>query len=314
MKYSFIVILNILLIFFAKAQVGNSKDIIIKNNVKSSLEKHCFTNSSGSCSVIFEAYDRRGNMTEWNMGRLGTRYKYLYDQKNRKTATIWIDKIDSTKVDTIHFAYDGFDELILEDNNPYPHNSKYNMNSYDQKGRLIKRISSAKKHDNDSLVKAHIFEWTSFDKIKSEHFFTLKKGKEQDTLYSTLKTYEYDVYENLIQEIHYKDRDIVNTICYDYDASLRLIQKKEHDYDRIESANEYKYGGRDDIDVFLTTFTYDAKGRIKEKYTYFSDPCMSLDDHFTYKHFYKRNGLLNKVEASNTHRKIFTITYEYTFY
>ena len=197
---------------------------------------------------------------------------------------------------------------------PYAYNSKDNTNTYDAKNRLTKRISKSKSHDNDSIISTATFTWTAFDAIESKSIFSVIQGKEQDTLYSTLKIYEYDVYENLTQEIHYKDRDIINTICYDYDASLRLIQKKEHDYDRIESANKHKYGGRDDIDVFLTILTYDTKGRVKEKYTYFSDPCMSLDDHFTYKHFYKRNGLLKKVEASNKHRKMFTITYDYTFY
>lgn len=314
MKKILLIISSILAIYFSHAQVENTKEAIVKNKVKTSIEKHCFTGSSGSCTVIYEAYDRRGNMIEWDMGRLGTRYKYSYDNKDRKIATIWVNKIDSTKVDTIYFSHDIHNEIVSEKNNPYPYNSKNHKNYYDQKNRLIKRISKSKNHENDSIMKTHIFEWTPFDKIKSEKSFISKLEQEKDTLYPTLTTYEYDTYENLTKEIYYKDNKVVNTICYDYDASLRLIQKKEFDEDQIKSLNEYKYGGREDIDVLLTTFSYDSKGRIKEKYTYFSDPCMSLDDHFTYKHFYKRNGLLDRVEVFKEGKLRFTISYEYSFY
>lgn len=314
MKFNLIIILSFLSIYFSHAQVENTKEAIVKNKVKSSTERHCFTGSSGSCTVIYEAYDRRGNMIEWDMGRLGTRYKYIYDHKDRKVATIWVDKIDSTKIDTIRFSHDKHNEIVSEKNNPYPYNSKNFTNYYDQKNRLTKRLSKSKNHENDSIIKTHIFEWTSFDKIKSEKSFIIKIGQEKDTLYPALTTYEYDIYENLTREIHYKDNEIVNTICYDYDTSLRLIQKKEYDEKSIEFWNNEYAEYKDRIEYYSTKITYDSKGRIKEKYTYFSDPCMSLDDHFTYKHFYKKNDLLHKVEVSRENKLRFTISYEYSFY
>ncbi|AXG69741.1 RHS Repeat protein [Kordia sp. SMS9] len=314
MKTYLLSIIAIFSIYNSNAQVENTKEAIVKNKVKSSEERHCFIGSSGSCTVIYEAYDNRGNIIEWNMGRLGTRYKYQYDQKNRKVATIWIDKSDTTKVDTILFKYDEFDKLVSENNNPYPHNSENLKNWYDHKNRLIKQISRSKNHEQDSIISTTILEWTDFDKMKSEYRFSHKLDAENDTLYTHKKIYEYDSYENLTREVHSKNNEVFNTICYEYDASLRLIKKSTDNSNRIKMLNEHKYGNRKDIDVLLTTFTYDSQGRIKEKYTYFSDPCMSLDNHFTYKHFYKKNGLLDYVNVFEEEMLRFTISYKYTFY
>ncbi|WP_430411833.1 hypothetical protein [Kordia sp.] len=276
MRFSFLFILSFLSIHFVKGQVENNKEAIVKNKVKSSVERHCFYNSSESCTTFFKSFDKRGNVTEWNMGRLGGFSKYQYNDKNQKIASFWIHKSDTSKIDTLLFTYDSLNEIIFDGRDRF-------KNLYDAKDRLIKHIS-------------------------------INSNNKSDTPYTTFKSYEHDFYNNLTNEIHYENNEVVNSICYEYDSKLRLIQKKEYDTKYIVFRNKEYAEYKKPIEYFLTKITYDAKGRIKEKYDYHSDPCMSLDDHFTFKYFYKPNGLLRKATVFKKDKLKFTITYEYTFY
>ncbi len=311
MKFTLITILSFFSIHFTYSQVTNTKEAIVKNKVKSSTERYCFTNSSESCTTVYQAYDKRGNTVEWDMQRLGTKYEYVYDSKNRKIAKFWINKSATTKIDTTEYIYDTYNQIISKKTPEY---NKVYKNSYDEKNRLVKRIYTFTNQDKDSTAEIEIYTWTSFNKIKSEYFFTLKKGQEKDTLHSTFNSFEYDIYENLTRKIHYKDNKIINTICYDYDTSLRLSEQKEYDDESIEFWNSEYAEYKDRIEYYVTKITYDSKGRIEEKYTYFNDPCMSLDDHFTFKHFYKKNDLLQKIEVIAKDKIMFTISFTYTFY
>lgn len=301
------------IVFFQgiSAQIENDKNLIVKNKVKSSFEKHCFINSNSSCTSIFEKYDRKGNIIEWDMGRLGTRYKRVYNTKNQKVLTLWIDKIDPTQVDSIRYAYDKNNQLIKDQEKEFE-------NFYNKKQQLIKQINKSQNSEKNNVLETRTIGWTTFDKMESETITTEIVEVSKKTTYQKLETYykkyDYNQNNNLIKEIHYINDTIVNTIVYTYDTLNRLVEKREKDVSRIKNINRMKFGNRKDIDELITKITYNKNGSIKEKYTYFSDPCMSLDNHFLYKHVYKKNGLLERADAYENNTLVFTISYEYEYY
>ena len=293
------------------AQIGNDKTIIVKNKVKSSFEKHCFSGSNSGCTAIWEKYDEKGNSIEWNMGRLGSIYRNIYDRKNNKIFTLWVDKTDSTKIDTIAYVYDKRNKIIQEGLDTFE-------NFYNQKQQLIKQVSESININENIVRKTKNIHWTSFDKIKTEittvKILEVKKKTDLDKLRVYYKKYIYDDDNNLSKETHFHNDTLTNTIFYNYDSSNRLVKKREKDISRIETINSMKFGNREDISELITKISYDDNGFIKEKYTYFSDPCMSLDNHFLYKHFYLENGLLKSVDVYEKDYLVFTISYEYEYY
>ncbi len=293
------------------AQIGNGKDLIVKNKVKESFEKHCFTGSNSSCSAIWEKYDRNGNSIEWNMGRLGTIYRNVYDKNDNKIFTLWVDKIDTTEIDTIPLVYDKNNQLIQDGEEIF-------TNFYNSKEQLIKQLNESKNNEENIVRKTKTIDWTSNGKVKTEIIQTeiieTTKQTEYEKLKVYCKEYEYDKKDNLSREIHYKNDVVTNTIIYNYDSSNRLIEKKEQNISRIESINRMKFGTRPDITELVTRISYNENETIKEKYTYFSDPCMSLDNHYLYKHFYLDNGLLEKADVYEENNLVFTISYEYEYF
>ncbi|GAA3615381.1 hypothetical protein Q4Q39_01970 [Flavivirga amylovorans] len=293
------------------AQIGNDKDLIVKNKVKESFEKHCFSGSNSSCTAIWKKYDRKGNSIEWNMGRLGTIYRNIYDKNNNKIFTLWIDKIDTTKIDSIPYVYDGNNQLIQDSEETF-------KNFYNSKEQLIKQLSKSQNNEENIVRKTKMIDWTSFGKVKTEIIKTEIIETSKQTEYEKLKTYckayEYDNNNNLSKEIHYRDDVVTNTIVYNYDSSNRLTEKREKNISRIESINRMKFGNRSDITELATKISYNKNGSIKEKYTYFSDPCMSLNNHYLYKHFYLDNGLLERADVYEESRLVFTISYEYEYF
>ncbi|KAB1160516.1 hypothetical protein F7018_01175 [Tenacibaculum aiptasiae] len=293
------------------AQIENNKNLILKNKVKESFEIHCFSGSNSSCTSITEKYDRKGNSIEWNMGRLGMIRRNIYNKNNYKILTLYIDKLDSTKIDSIPYIFDKNNQLTQEGENKFE-------NFYNSKKQLIKQIT--KNHDNKKKIiqKTKTIAWTSFEKVKKETIETLLFETTKPTKYKKLDIsyveYEYDKKKNLIKEIHYKNNVIINTIIYTYDSSNRLIEKREKDIQEIELLNDIKFSKREDINELITKISYNKNGSIKSKYTYFSDPCMGLDDHYLYKHFYLKNGLLKKADVYKKSDLIFTITYQYEYY
>lgn len=97
----FKVIFTILLLAFnynAVGQPDNSKAVLVKNKVKSILEKTC----SGVCSAQYSEFDTRGNLIAFDFLRAGTRYRYIYNKQNEILMTLWIDKSESSKIDTLY--------------------------------------------------------------------------------------------------------------------------------------------------------------------------------------------------------------------
>ena len=293
------------------AQIGNEKDLIVKNKVKESFEKHCFTGSNSSCSAIWEKYDRNGNSIEWNMGRLGTIYRNIYDKKNNKIFTLWVDKIDTTEIDTITYVYDKNNQLIQDGEETF-------KNFYNSQEQLIKQLSESQNNEEKIVRKTKTIDWTSNGKIKTEisktEIIETTKPTEYEKLNVYCKEYEYDQNNNLTKETHYQNDVVTNTIVYVYDLSNRLIEKREKNISRIKNINRRKFGDRSEITELVTKIEYNKNGSIKEKYTYFSDPCMSLDNHYYYKHFYLDNGLIEKADVYEEDNLVFTISYEYEYY
>lgn len=196
---------------------------------------------------------------------------------------------------------------------------------YDEKNRKIAMIRKSKYDSTD----VHIMK-TTYDKLdnivsdysnKFQNFYDEKNRliksvtlDKEGILSETFKIYKYDALDNLIKEVHYQDSEVENTILYEYDTFCRLIEKREYDTERIEFWNEEYAQYKKPITYFLTNISYDEKGKIKEKYDYFSDPCESMDDHFTFKYVYKPNDLLQKVDVFAKEKLVFSISFEYTFY
>lgn len=296
-------------------QIGNNQDVIIKNRVRSSLEKHCFTNSEGSCSIIYEEYDQRGNNIEWDMWRMSIVYRDVYDENNNVIMTLWIDKADSTEVDTQFFKYDVHNELIQQ---VVDKDTTEIKNTYDKAGRLIKSVAQSKNIERNIVKNITIKTWTSFNKVETETTRTEIIETNKKTKYkknSTSKVeYTYDKHKNLSKKTHYKADTISKTISYQYDSKNRLIQELEDNPPRAKLANNMKFSNRKDIQQFKTTVTYNNKEQIEEVYTYFSDPCMSLDNHFLYKHHYLSNGLINFIDVYENEKLTFSIKYQYEYF
>lgn len=311
MKIQIIIVLLLAFTQTIRAQIGNKKALIFKNKVKSSFEKHCFIRSNASCTAISEKYDRKGNSIEWNMGRLGTIYKSVYDPKDNKIFTLWVDKADVSKIDTIAFVYDKQQQLIQDGTRRF-------KNFYNHKQQLIKQVSEEFNMYKNIVRETRNIHWTSFDKIKTDVITTViievNKKTDIDKLSVASKKYIYDDNHNLSKEIHFKNEVVTNTLFYKYDSSNRLIKKREKNISKIKRINKMKFGNREDITELTTNITYHKNGSIKEKYTYFSDPCMSLDNHYLYKHFYFKNGLLKNADVYDKDHLVFTISYEYEYY
>ncbi len=276
--------------------------MIIKNKVKSSFEKHCFLNSNSSCTSFYEEYDKRGNSIEWNMGRIGTFYRSFYDKNDNKVLLQWVDKSDTTKIDSFVYAYDKNNTLIKDGDIEY-------KNTYNSKKQLTKQYSL-----EGILHKTKTLSWTHFGEIESENTLTKRLEKKEYKISSYCKKYEYDTNNNLSKETHFNNDTITNTIIYKYDTLNRLIEKRERNPERVKSINSHKFNDREDITELITKISYNKNGSIKEKYAYYSDPCMSLDNHFLYKHFYKSNGLIDSINVYEDDIHIFSISYEYEYY
>ena len=82
--------------FTLHAQLKNEKEVLAKNRVKSELENTC----TGSCSAKYSTFDKRGNLIEWNFFRIGFLLRKVYDKADREVMSLYIDKMDTTDIDT----------------------------------------------------------------------------------------------------------------------------------------------------------------------------------------------------------------------
>ncbi|WP_291725308.1 hypothetical protein [Bernardetia sp.] len=297
------------------AQVGNEKSIIVRNKVKESFEKHRLTGSNSDCTTIIEKYDKNGNTIEWKMGRMeAVSIGHKYDENDNLILTYWIDKSDNVYYDSTIYRYDQHGTLIQR-------NEEVFKNTYDSASQLIKQTSKGKNRDGDIIKETKIMDWTSFGKIKTKTIKTEMLDTTNRLDYKVLDTYrkEYEYHKNIniAKEIHYKNDTIINTISYKYDVANRLIDKREKDIEEISNINYMTFRGKNkpkNITELITKISYNKDGSIKEKYTHFFDPCMSLNNHYLFKHFYKKSGLLEKVDVYEEDNLIFTISYEYKYF
>lgn len=316
MKQIGIIIALLSFIQLSYCQAENDQKIIQKNNVKSSIQKHCFTNSQSSCSVIYEKYDQRGNIIEWNMGRLGSFRRFVYDKNNNLILKLWVDKSDTTKIDSIIYEYDRYNNLTKQtDIGPINHIIEYE-NIYDKQNRLIKTFSKSKSNDGKTILRTTTRNWTSFDKIKTEQSQSeiLKKDWKGGANNNRKIVYNYDSNQNLIKKVFYQSDTINKIVKYRYDDQNRCIEKREDDPTHAKRVNDMKFSNRKDIKIFTTKTKYNKEGQIDELFTYFSDPCLSLDDHYLYKHHYLENGLIDSVNVFKGDKVMFTIQFEYEYY
>lgn len=296
-------------------QVSNKREVLVKNGVKQVRERHCFPHSDGTCRAIWTAYDRRGNMTEWNMGRLGTRYLHTYDDRNNMTCTIWVDKWDSTDVDSFPKTYDRFDNVVMEFNG---NDTLHYQHEYDNNGRLRNTKQGFFDGDSNWVSKNTTWHWTTFDSLYQKITTIVTTPYGGDTSSSTLEQLsvvnELNDEKMLIKSTSYKGIFPYRIVTYRYDDQGRLIEKQDVDSARMARANRRKEAPREDIDAFVTRIQYNEAGQIAEKYAYTSDPCMSLDNHYRFVHHYHDHGLLDYVDVFETKRLVFTIKYEYEFF
>ncbi|MCH2195174.1 hypothetical protein [Kordia sp.] len=260
--------------FFIANAQSITKKAIAKNKVKTITKKEYYTNSSEGCNTSTTTYDSKGNTIKWDMKRLGFFFEYKYDEQDRKIELIRKSKSDSTDVYIMKTTYDEQGNILIDNGTEY-------QNFYDKKNHLIKSV----KLDDD-----------------------------ENTANNLLKTYQYDSSGNLIKEVHFENTKIVNTILYEYDTFCRLVEKREYDKSSIKYRNEEYAKYKKPIAYFLSNISYDELGRIKEEYSYFSDPCISIDDHYTFKNFYKLSDLLERTEVFFRDKHVSTTNYSYTFY
>lgn len=293
------------------AQTPDHKDILVQNKVKSVLEQHCFLNSeSGSCMITRSTYDRRGNCIEWNMYRMNIIYRDVYNELNEHIMTLWVDKSDTTDIDTIfHHGSGALQTSSDQEVNP--------QTIYDKQGRLIKSTTESTNTEGNMVRVVKTRTYTDFGKLAlttrtSEIIETTKKSEYTGS--TSQVSYAYDDRQNLILETHLENGEVVQSIRNEYDAQNRLIRKVDDDPRRVKSAIEMDYNGKESLTAFETRINYLENGQIDTYYSYFSDPCLSLGNHFLYKRHYLENSLLDYEDMFEEGRHIMKITHTYTYF
>jgi len=250
-----VLVISFMLPCMLYGQLENKKEVLVRNAVKSEIEQTC----TGSCSAQYSEYDKRGNLIEWNFFRLGSICKYLYDDSDNELMALWINKLDTSKIDTLYRT---------EEHQNYVEN-------YDAALRQL-----TKKGDNERII------------------------------------ITYDKRNNPIEERKFVKGALVYTESIKYDIKGRLDEKRIVNMDALESINYNRDRiGKQPLLALVEQFKYNDDDQIIELYTYFSDPCMSLDNHFRYVYTYYENGLIKEAEVYEEGLDLaFTLEYEYEFY
>ncbi len=297
-----------------KIETRNPRSLIVKNKVKSSTETLCFIDSDGSCSAYYEEYDKRGNITLSHLTRLGTRNKYVFDEHDNCIMDIWDSGPEER--DTVKHFYDSNNQLIKEiypSSSPTIYEYEYNADGY-----LTKVISESENSDGNTVVEKVDKILNPLGKPTRQVTTTEILGDEgQDKFkkhYLKLEEYGYDTNGNLISIIYFAADTIEKKVQYKYDEQNRLVEKIEEDPQRSQYSNPLRGKDKAGKGYFKTTIKYAADGRIDEFYSYFSDPCMSMENHFLYKYNYLPNGLIEHLDVYEEGVLALTEKYEYTFY
>ncbi len=286
-----------------------TKEVLVRNKVESVTERHCFQNADNSCTVIDQKYDRRGNMIEYGMHRMGSRYGFDYDENDHLIARFILN--DTNGYGTT-YTYDEKGDLVGEIGSNWKINRRY---YYDSQGREIKHIENSDESSGSTIRKTVTKKWTDFDKILSEMTYTFLEGQNLDSPEPIQrKKYEYDLAHNLIGEIHLEDSVITKRIEYTYDSQNRLREYYQDDLAGAKRMTESGYKGGLKNGKLETRISYLENGLVDQEYFYLSDPCMGLENHFLFVYSYKENGLREKAEVFEDGKLAFYISYEYEFW
>ena len=318
-KYPLIPLIVLCSLICLSAQVGNSREVLVKNKVKSSLEKQCFCDPdaedfTGSCTVIAREYDRQGNLTFYNFYRIGTNYRYIYDERGNEIMTLWI----SDQTDTLRTEYDEHDNPIFE---TYPEQEPIlTNNKYDRDDRLIKTVSDQENEDGNIWRETTELTYTPSGKIKSrateeELIEVLQPVEDEGPWEGSRYEYAYDKKDRLVRTQRYYRGYLKRTTHNQYDKKGRQILEVIDDPDRVAIRNEMRGRDHPEIKWMVTAWQYNDQDQITWKYDHYLDPCMGLDGLYLFKHDYHDNGLLKKVYMMTRERRTeLYFGFEYEFY
>jgi YD repeat-containing protein len=297
-----------------KIEWDNPRGFIVKNKVRSCTETICFIGSEGSCSGYYEEYDTRGNVTLSHLRRMGTANKYVYDENDNCIMDIWDSGPDDR--DTVRHVFDHNNQLIEE---IYPSTSGITFKyEYNDEGRLVRTVSESENSEGNTVVETVDKILNSLGKPTRQVTTTEIPGAEgQDKFkkhYLELEEYGYDSNGNLISIIYYSADTVAKKVTFKYDQQNRLVEKIEVDPERAKYSNPLKDKDSGNNGYFKTSIEYASDGRIATLYSYFSDPCMNMENHFLYKYNYLPNGLIEHLDVYEEGVLAYTKKFEYAFY
>jgi YD repeat-containing protein len=297
-----------------KIESGNPRSFIVKNKVRSCTETICFIGSEGSCSGYYEEYDTRGNVTLSHLRRMGTANKYVYDENDNCIMDIWDSGPDDC--DTVMHVFDDSNQLIKEVN-PSTSGTTFKYD-YNDEGRLVRTVSESENAEGNIVVETLERTWTSFGKMsKTNRTIEIHEENGQTKFQKQkekLEECEYDQNGNLIGIFYYEADTVAKKVTFKYDQQNRLVEKIEVDPERARYSNPLKDKDSGNNGYFKTSIEYAPDGRIAALYSYFSDPCMSLENHFLCKYHYLPNGLVEHLDVYEEGVLTLIAKFEYTFY
>lgn len=280
------------------------QDNLVRNNVKTILEKHCFPNQEGSCTVISQDVDRMGNICGYHMHRMGTRYEYKYDEQSRLQAEY---AISGEEIDSTEYVYNERGDLLEIIGKGF---RKTYQNFYDYRGRLVKQIEKDVNGEGEEVMTTVVKDWSSSDELLEESSYTNCEGDHTKTEFLIQsKKMEYNQSGQPTREIYMEDGKTVKDTRYSYRENGTLFETVEVDYSFAIRVTE----SGQQVENEPSWIRYTENGLVIEEYTYVSDPCMSLENYFLFKYFYDENGLRTLADVFEDGELSFQITYQYEY-
>ncbi len=162
-------------------QLENSKKLLAESKVKSVIEETC----SGGCSPKYTEFDRNGNVIEFDFYRIGTLYRYDYDENQKLIRELWIDKLSSFHIDTI--LPEQRTKVETPDVNPF-------FETYQNDGRVLikSRPGESKIYRYDEYCNLIQMQHAELYKIVYQEFY---KYDDQQRLLESIIIDEKDFYE-----------------------------------------------------------------------------------------------------------------------
>lgn len=291
------------------AQVENTQEMIVKNKVKFSRELQCFCDpengeSTGSCTVIYTHYDERGNEVQWDMGRLGTSYKYVFDEANNHIMTLWVEKGNTTQVDTFQYEYDDQDNRTRE---VYFDELTTTQNTYNAQNQLTQTISERENEDGNIYKETTTFSYTSTgklsEKISQMELLPITQPTDEGPFSPDRVKHDYSARDLCTRTRYFVGDSLRKTVHFQYDQAGRLVAEVVDEPSRVGKVDDSRYSGHPSQNWRVTAYRYLPTGQIDVKYAHYGDPCMSIDDYFLMKHTYREDGLIRQVDMRSKDRK-----------